>query len=687
LSVIDSLAIASQTLEYNPMVTRIFLCDEQVEPEIRDFLAEAIEDIAEGEQYIITWSSANIQTVKVGDRAYFKRIGSSLQGYFASGVIVPADREYQLRLKSPRYRELSEAYDIDSSPNNFRVWVAIDALVSYDEPLRIEKLRQLPQFEGMPLEPQTEAGVFREEYVRLLDREWDRFSLQAAKKRKGIRIVDVFYRWGLEDSQQGLTEDAIDSFTQAIKSRASFVRAYIGRGDVYFGLKEYKEAIVDYSQAISLRPDKAKDAYYKRGLVYFKLGQYEKAIADHSLAIEIDAGYTDALFALGNTFFKLKSFEQAIANYGRYLEIDPSQEQVWFRRGRANFILKEYPEAVRDFGEAIALKSSFAEAHYFLGLAHSQPEHRDDSAAKTSLRNAARLYKEQGKSENYQKAKVLLDTLAMESEQDSSVKLLSEQRDTPQTELPKRSTEIEERIPLDFSISDRTAIPQETASESGILRAAPESKTRFQYESEFKPEIEPEVSEQSQASLTESYPSIVSDSDQSDSLQASPLIIVQKEIEQVEVIVERVVEKLVEKVLVVTLGDYNFADRTAIITVTSQYILDGWQVRSVERTESIYDLECIKDDLREDVSIKSFSTNYNQQVAFTITTTEIEAARTNPNFVLWTVSSEYDFNSNQFAHYRWTGADILEKFDLEPIAYLSKSKLETLAPASEPPQS
>ena len=95
------------------MVTRIFLCNEQTEPEIRDFIREAIADITEGEQYIVTWNCGNIQTLKVGDRAYFKRIGSANQGYFASGTVVPADREYQLKQRSARYRELSEAYDID----------------------------------------------------------------------------------------------------------------------------------------------------------------------------------------------------------------------------------------------------------------------------------------------------------------------------------------------------------------------------------------------------------------------------------------------------------------------------------------------------------------------------------------------------------------------------------------------
>lgn len=209
------------------MVTRIFLCNEQTEPEIRDFIREAIAEIAEGEQYIVTWNCGNIQTLKVGDRAYFKRIGSANQGYFASGTIVPADREYQLKQRSARYRELSEAYDIDSSASNFRVWVAWDACVTFDEPLRSDYLRQLPSFQGMPLEPQTDAGVFREEYVQMLDREWERQTQKAFRAGKTTSISIVTEKVALTISRGSISFwisiSSISSITAL--SRAAYVFA------------------------------------------------------------------------------------------------------------------------------------------------------------------------------------------------------------------------------------------------------------------------------------------------------------------------------------------------------------------------------------------------------------------------------------------------------------------------------
>lgn len=586
------------------MVTRIFLCNERSEPDIRTFISEAMEDIANGERYIITWNCGSVQTVKVGDRAYFKRIGSAVQGYFACGQVVAADREYQLRLKSNRYRELSEAYDVDLYDNCFRVWVAWDSCVDFDHPLRSDQLRQLPQFQGMPLEPQAEAGVFREEYVRLLDREWDRHSQRMAKEGKGLRLVDVYYRWAREDVNDGAWEDAINSFTQTIRLRPNFVKAYIGRGDVYLGLKQYPEAIADFGQAIYLQPDKAKEAYYKRGLAYLKLGQNEQALADLQEAIAIDPQYLEAYLALGNSYFKLKSYEQAIANYSQLINLDASFGNALYRRGRCYFILKEFANAIKDFTEAIALNPELADAYYYRGLA--QTELHQTANAIADLQQAIRLYREQGKTDKLERTKQFLETL-----------------------------EPSEPITPNLPAKEILQIP-ETAT------------------SRMDEAIPPE----------------------------SPQVITKTEIQVVEKPVEKIVEKFIEvekeKLVVLNIGERSPTEKTALVAVTSHYAQDGWQVRPVSKAECGYDLHCTKGDRQEEVLIKHID---QPEQPFSITTSEVEAIRDQPNFVLWVVSvnSDYDHPICQ----RWSGAEILQRFDLQPVEFVAKIKAPELAYASE----
>ncbi len=555
------------------MVTRIFLCNERSEPDIRTFIREAMEDIANGERYIITWNCGSVQTVKVGDRAYFKRIGSAVQGYFACGQVVAADREYQLRLKASRYRELSEAYDVDLYDNCFRVWVAWDSCVDFDHPLRSDQLRQLPQFQGMPLEPQSDAGVFREEYVRLLDREWERHSYRMAREGKGLRLVDVYYRWGREDMEDEAWEEAINSFTQAIRLRPNFVKAYIGRGDVYLALKRYPEAIADFGQAIYLQPEKAKEAYYKRGLAHLKQGQNEQALADLQEAIALDPAFLDALYALANAYFKLKSYEQAIASYSQLIAQDASFGNALYRRGRCYFILKEFANAIKDFREAIALNPELADAYYYRGLAHS--ELQETATATADLQQAVVLYRQQGKTDKLERAQQFLETL-----------------------------EPSEPVTPNLPAKEILQIPEAT------------TKTELQ-----------------------------------------------------------VVEK--EKLVVVNIGERSASEKTALVAVTSHYAQEGWDVRPVSKADCGYDLHCTKGDRQEEVLIKHID---QPEQPFCITTSEVEAVRQQPNLVLWVVSINGEDGSPRCQ--RWSGAEILEQFDLQPVEFVAKIKQPEMADAN-----
>ncbi|MFZ4556145.1 MAG: tetratricopeptide repeat protein [Pseudanabaena sp.] len=673
------------------MVTRIFLCNEQTEPEIRDFIREAIADISEGEQYIVTWNCGNIQTLKVGDRAYFKRIGSASQGYFASGTVVPADREYQLKQRSARYRELSEAYDIDSQANNFRIWVAWDSCVSFDEPLRTDYLRQLPHFQGMPLEPQNDAGVFREEYVRMLDREWEKQTQKAFRAGKGISLIDVYYRWGLEDIQQGFPQDALESFRQALKLNPNFIKAYLGLGDAHVSLREYAKAVGDYGKAISMRPDKARLAYFKRGEINFLLGQFQQALADFQAAITIDPNFADAHFALGNTYFKLKSFEQAISAYTQTLDLDPQRDLAAFRRGRSHYVLKEFPESIRDFSYAINLQPSNVDAYYYRGLAYSQPSIADETLAGDDLRKAIVLYQTQGKPDKAKKAKEFLETLAIDSL--PKAKPRSNLAIAPAATLPEPTVEIAppppailvdddessaliiESQPIAIPISNLNSTEKgnEEASEEAIAAfSSADVETSHSPETTFV-EVEKIVEKIIEVEkfvevekLVEKIVEVERFVEVEKLVEVEKIVEVEKVVDRVvEKFVDRVVDRVVEKPIPFSIEDPSTAEKLAMISVMAQYMRDGWNVRSVDKSQVGYDLECSKDDFHEAVVIKSFTSD---RASFAISAIEIENARSNKDFVLWVVSGAAENPELRCLR----GRELFEQFDLDPLAFAAR---------------
>jgi tetratricopeptide (TPR) repeat protein len=654
------------------MVTRIFLCNEQTEPEIRDFIQEAIAEINEGEPYIVTWSCGSIQTLKVGDRAYFKRIGSNIQGYFASGVVVAADPEYQLRLKSARYRDLSDAYDVDSSPTALRVWVVWDACGSFDDPLRTDELRRLPQFANLPLEPQSDAGVFREEYIRLLEPQWDRHLQRLTRESKGIRLVDVIYRWGIEDAQQGALQDAIANYTQVIKQKPDYVKAYLARGDVYFSQRDYAKALTDYTQAINLRAEGkaakgAKLAYYKRGQVYFLMGQYQQSLSDLRQAVELDPQYTDAQNALGNTYFKLKSYEQAVVCYTASLNANPQQPQVQFRRGKASFILKEHGDAVADLTQVIDLQPENADAHYYRGAANAErlDGFADLAGARDDLRQAILLYQSQGKPEKIAKPQRLLDSLAVD---------VSSSQNPSANAIPDEPASLGVADHGTAQVTTELAIDQ-PISESGKPPYQPVNKLEL-IGPEIIPVAEPVDFQPLDLSMSTGHePEPVGLALPVDPVtDAEPTITPAPSLEkviEVEKVIEKVIERVTEKVLVFTLGERNPTEKAAIVAVTSAYVRDGWQVNVVDKADCGYDLECRQGERIEDVTIKDMA---NLGSSFTVTAAEIHAARHNPNFVLWVVYPDNDTNNATPQLKRWTGADILAEFDMEPVEYRMKPK-------------
>ena len=133
----------------------------------------------------------------------------------------------------------------------------------------------------------------------------------------------------------------------------------------------------------------------------------------------------------------------------------------------------------------------------------------------------------------------------------------------------------------------------------------------------------------------------------------------------VEKFVDRIVERVIEKPIPFSIEDPSTAEKLAMISVMAQYMRDGWMVRSVDKSQFGYDLECSKDDLCEAVVIKSFTSD---RESFAISAIEIENARSNKNFVLWVVSGAAE--SPELRCLR--GRELFEQFDLDPLAFAAK---------------
>ena len=172
--------------------------------------------------------------------------------------------------------------------------------------------------------------------------------------------------WNLKNYKQ-----AIDDYTQAIKIDPKDATYYRDRGNTYFQLKDYKQAINDYTQAIKI-DDKNAIYYVGRGLAYFQLKDYKQAINDYSQAIKIDDKNAIYYNARGLTYLELKDYKQAINDYTQSIQLDPKDAIYYNLRGFAYFQLKDYKQAINDYTQAIQLDPKNAGYYGGRGLTYFQ---------------------------------------------------------------------------------------------------------------------------------------------------------------------------------------------------------------------------------------------------------------------------------------------------------------------------
>lgn len=109
-------------------------------------------------------------------------------------------------------------------------------------------------------------------------------------------------------------------FSEAIRLKPDFARAFNNRGYARFCADDLEGAIRDYNEAIRLKPDFAK-AFNNRGMArYFKF-DFEGAIQDYNEAIRIKPDYINAIYNRAMAHRRRDGSAAAVADYQRYLDL------------------------------------------------------------------------------------------------------------------------------------------------------------------------------------------------------------------------------------------------------------------------------------------------------------------------------------------------------------------------------
>jgi tetratricopeptide (TPR) repeat protein len=121
--------------------------------------------------------------------------------------------------------------------------------------------------------------------------------------------------------------------------------------------KNYKDAEVYFSKYLEKFSGDAT-AYYKRGYARFKLKEYKQAISDFSTVLE-KSETSESFFYRGNCYYSLKDYKNALTDYTKALQQEPDNYDIYYNRGYANFRLKNYSESITDWQKAVELNPEY----------------------------------------------------------------------------------------------------------------------------------------------------------------------------------------------------------------------------------------------------------------------------------------------------------------------------------------
>jgi tetratricopeptide (TPR) repeat protein len=141
---------------------------------------------------------------------------------------------------------------------------------------------------------------------------------------------------------------------------------YTASGDAYVARREYKEAIIEYRNALKATPNSAV-IRHKLGRVFEDAGDPIKAYAEFSRAADLDPSNVDAQMRAGTLLLVAREFDAARTRAELALKAAPNHVPAHILLGNAMAGLNETAPALRQIEQAINLDPSYAPAWTALG--------------------------------------------------------------------------------------------------------------------------------------------------------------------------------------------------------------------------------------------------------------------------------------------------------------------------------
>ena len=260
-------------------------------------------------------------------------------------------------------RSISKA-DVDSVIDDVIERGTVNLKFVWDEASSLEKwvIACLAQMDGLWSMDRL-AEILREQRVRFSEADLNSAIIHLRDKD----VLDEQNRFIIHLMQLWLRRNRpLDRVREELVEVNPIANRYIEIGDEYRDLEQSQEAIDSYEQALAVQPGNLK-AQVNIGAVHQGAKAYAEAVAAYEKALQIDnedvaalTGLCDANLALGDTAREKDAAEEAIGHYQQVLIINPSHTDarerlaaIYHARAEARLKEEQDDEALSAFAEAL----------------------------------------------------------------------------------------------------------------------------------------------------------------------------------------------------------------------------------------------------------------------------------------------------------------------------------------------
>jgi tetratricopeptide (TPR) repeat protein len=161
--------------------------------------------------------------------------------------------------------------------------------------------------------------------------------------------------------QQGLHEEALKAFDNAVQIRPDDAELWTRLANVLVLLQRPDHAILGYQHALKLDP-RYWHALYNYAVLLLRLKRFEEALVPFNLCDELRPDHAATLSRRGEALHNLNRFEEALSDNRRARALDPTSADICNDIGAALQRLVRHEEALEWFDLALDLRPDFVGA-------------------------------------------------------------------------------------------------------------------------------------------------------------------------------------------------------------------------------------------------------------------------------------------------------------------------------------